>query len=162
MFQCFNVASIGPAISFRSFDVSHKRRWGGYIINLTLNCCSISLFFVATESDSLYLSGPCFNVSMWPVLVLQFHFEVLMFHTGGDGECIIISTPNSCSILVFFGATEIDILYLSGPCFNVSMWPVLVLQFHFEVLMFQQEEMERVYHYFNIQFLLNFSVLCCY
>src|SRR6266700_1502864 len=79
MFQCFNVASIGPAISFRSFDVSHKRRWGGYIINLTLNCCSISVFFVATESDSLYLSGPCFNVSMWPVLVLHFHFEVLMF-----------------------------------------------------------------------------------
>ncbi len=94
------------------------------------------VFFVATESDSLYLSGPCFNVSMWPVLVLQFHFEVLMFHTGGDGECIIISTPNSCSILVFFVATESDHSYLSGPCFNVSMWPVLVLQFHFEALMF--------------------------
>jgi len=29
MFQCFNVASIGPEISFRSFDVSHRRRWGG-------------------------------------------------------------------------------------------------------------------------------------
>ena len=105
MFQCFNVASIGPATSFRSFDVSHRRRW--------------------------------------------------------EGDTIIL-TPNSCSILVFFVATEIYILYLSGPCFNVQMWPVLVLQFHFEVLMFQQEEMERVYHYFNIQFLLNFSVLCCY
>src|SRR6266567_5765297 len=79
MFQCFNVATIGPAISFRSFDVSHKRRWGGYIIILTLNSCSILVFFVATESDSLYLSGPYFNVLMWPVLVLQFHFEVLKF-----------------------------------------------------------------------------------
>src|SRR6266700_1231302 len=59
-----------------------------------------------------------------------------MFHTEGDGECIIISTPNSCSILVFFVATESDHTYLSGPCFNVSMWPVLVLQFHFEALMF--------------------------
>src|SRR6266567_666585 len=81
MFQCSNVASIGPAISFRSFDVSHKRRWGGYIIILTLNSCSILVFFVATGSDSLYLSGSCFNVLMWPVLVLQFHFEVLMFFT---------------------------------------------------------------------------------
>src|SRR6266568_1729793 len=79
MFQCFNVASIGPAISFLSFDVSHKRRWGGYIIIITLNSCSILVFFVATESDSLYISGPCFNVLMWPVLVLQFHFEVLKF-----------------------------------------------------------------------------------
>ncbi len=136
MFQCGNVTSIGPAISFRSFDVSHRRRWGGYIIILTPNFCSILVFFIATESNGLYLSGPCFNVEMWPVLVLQFHFEVLMFHTGGDGECIITSTPNSCSILVFFVATESDSLYLSGPCFNVEMWPVLVLQFHFEVLMF--------------------------
>src|SRR6266568_3005689 len=88
MFQCFNVASIGPAISFLSFDVSHKRRWGGYIIILTLNSYSISVFFVATESDNLYLSGPCFNVLMWPVLVLQFHFEALIFHTGVDGEGI--------------------------------------------------------------------------
>jgi len=30
MFQCANVASIGSAISFRSFDVSHRRRWGVY------------------------------------------------------------------------------------------------------------------------------------
>src|SRR6266568_3572585 len=88
MFQCGNVTSISPAISFRSFDVSHKRRWGVYIIILTLNSCSILVFFVATEGDSLYLSGPCFNVLMWPVLVLQFHFEVLMFHRGGDGEGI--------------------------------------------------------------------------
>src|SRR6266567_2650951 len=88
MFQCVNVTSIGPAISFRSFDVSHKRRWGGYIIILTPNFCSILVFFIATESNGLYLSGPCFNVLMWPVLVLQFHFEVLMFHTGGDGEGI--------------------------------------------------------------------------
>ncbi len=64
MFQCFNVASIGPAISFRSFDVSHRRRWGGYIIILTPNSCSILVFFVATEIDILYLSGPCFNVQM--------------------------------------------------------------------------------------------------
>src|SRR6266702_4389478 len=98
----------------------------------------ILVFFVATESDSLYLSGPCFTVQMWPVWVLQFHFEVLMFHTGGDGEgkYIVILTLNSCSILVCFVATESDSLYLSGPCFNVSMWPVLVLQFHFKVLMF--------------------------
>ncbi len=135
MFKCANVASIGPATSFRSFDVSHKRRWGGYIINLTLNCCSISVFFVATESDSLYLSGPCFNVSMWPVLVLQFHFEVLMFHRRWGGYIIILAL-NSCSISVFFVATESDSLYFPGPCFNVSMWPVLVLKFHFELLMF--------------------------
>src|SRR6266700_3336677 len=90
MFQCFNVATIGPAISFRSFDVSHKRRWGGYIIILTLNSCSSFVFFVATESNSLYLSGPCFNVLMWPLLVLQFHFEVLMFHTKEDGEGILL------------------------------------------------------------------------
>src|SRR6266568_2207074 len=88
MFQCFIVASIGPAISFLSFDVSHKRRWGGYIIILTLNSCSISVFFVATESDGLYLSEPSLNVQMWPALVLQLHFEVLMFHTRGDGEGI--------------------------------------------------------------------------
>src|SRR6267378_1259134 len=133
MFQCGQYWSCN---FISKFDVSHRRRWGGYIMILTLNSCSILVFFVATASDSSYFSGPCFNVSMWPILVLQFHFEVLMFHTGGDGEYIIILTPNSCSILVFFVATESDHSYLSGPCFNVSMWPVLVLQFHFEALMF--------------------------
>src|SRR6267378_2763364 len=97
MFQCFNVASISPAISFRSFDVSHRRRWGGYIIILTPNSCSILVFFVATEIDILYLSGPCFNVSMWPVLVLQFHFEVLMFHRRWGGYIITCgSGPLRC------------------------------------------------------------------
>ena len=28
MFYCFNVTSINPVMSFRSFDVSHMRKWG--------------------------------------------------------------------------------------------------------------------------------------
>jgi len=79
MFQCFNVASIGPEISFRSFDVSHRRRWGGDTIILTPSSYSFFVFFVSTKNYDLYHLGLCFNVSMWPVLVLHFHFEVLMF-----------------------------------------------------------------------------------
>ena len=53
MFQCFNVVSIGPAISFRSFDVSHRRRWGGDIIILT----PISYSFI--------FSVLCFHWKLW-------------------------------------------------------------------------------------------------
>ena len=152
---------------------------------------------------------------MWPLLVLQFHFKVLMFHTGGDGsvslfqhpilvqsgcsffslkdisytfqdhvsickcgqywscnvissfwyflqqgmgECIIISAPNSGPILVFFFSPERDFLYLPGPCFNMQMWPVLVLQCHFKCLMFHSTS-DGVYHYFNTHFWLNFGDL---
>jgi hypothetical protein len=99
----------------------------------TPNSCSILVFFFSPESVGLCLPGTCFNVKMWPVLVLQFQFEVLMFHTLGEGN---IFTPNSCSILVFFFSPESVGLYLPGTCCNVKMWPVLVLQFHFEVFMF--------------------------
>src|SRR5436853_309804 len=101
MFQCFNVAIIGSAISFQSFDVSHRRGW----------------------------------------------------------ECIIISAPNSGSILVFFFFPERDFLYLPGPCFNMQMWPVLVLQCHSEFLMFPSAGDGGVYHYFSTQFWSNLGVL---
>ena len=101
MFQCLNVAIIGSAFSCWSFEVSHKRWW----------------------------------------------------------ECIIISAPNSGSILVFFFSPESNFLYLLIACFNVQMWPLLLLQFHFEVLMFHLVDDGGVYHYFNTQFLLNLCVL---
>ena len=44
MFQCFNVASIDSAISFRSFDVSQKRWWECNIIT-TPKSYSILVFF---------------------------------------------------------------------------------------------------------------------
>lgn len=158
IFQCFNVASIGSAISLRSFDVSHKRCWECNIIT-TPNSSSISVFFFSTESDFLYLLGPWLNIKMWPVLVLQFHCNVLMFHPEGDGECMIIWAPNSYSIGLFFFSPESDFLYLLRLCFNIKMWPVLVLQFHFEVLMFHSARDGGVYQYFNTQFWLNFGVL---
>ena len=135
MFQCFNVATIGCAISFQTFDVSDKRWWECNIIT-TPNSYSILVFFFSTESDFLYLWGPCFNIKMWPVLVLQSHCDVLIFHLQGRRECMIIWGPNSYSIWVFFVSPESDLLYLLRPCFNIKMWPVLVLQFHFEVVMF--------------------------
>ena len=49
--------------------------------------------FFSPESDFLYLSGPCFNVLMWPLLVLHFHIEVLMFHTGGDRSVSLFQHP---------------------------------------------------------------------
>jgi len=91
----------------------------------------ILVFFVATESNSLYLSGPCFQCFNVASISPAISFRSLMFPV--DGECIIISTPNSYPILVFFVATESDHSYLSRAMFHVSMWPVLVLQFHFEV-----------------------------
>ena len=30
---------------------------------------------------------------MWPVLVVQFHVEVLVFHTGGDGSDLLFQDP---------------------------------------------------------------------
>ena len=104
MFQYFNVATIGCAISFQSFDVSDKRWW----------------------------------------------------------ECNIITTPNSYSILVFFFSTESDFLYLLIACFNVQMWPVLLLQFHFKLLMFSSARDGAVYHYFSPQFWFNVGVLFFY
>jgi hypothetical protein len=59
-------------------------------------------------------------------------------------ECIIISAPNSCSILVFFFSSESDNLNCLRPSFNVEMWPVLALQFHFEVLMFHPGDGEGI------------------
>ena len=101
MFQCFNVTIIGSAFSCWSFDVSHRRWW----------------------------------------------------------DCIIISAPNSGSILVFFFFPESDFLYLLIACFNVQMWPVLLLQFHFEFLMFPSARDGAVYHYFSPQFWFNLGVL---
>jgi len=75
------------------------------------------------------------------------------------GKCIIISTPNSDSILVFFFPPESDVLYLLGSCFNVQMWPVLVLQCHFEFLMYHSAGNGGVYRYFNTQLWLKFGVL---
>ena len=78
MFQCFNVAIIGSAFSYWSFDVSHRRWWECIIISAP-NSGSILVFFFFPESNFLYLLIACFNVQMWPVLLLQFHFEFLMF-----------------------------------------------------------------------------------
>jgi len=75
------------------------------------------------------------------------------------GKCIIISTPNSDSILVFFFPPESDVLYLLGSCFNVQTWPVLVLQCHFEFLMYHSAGNGGVYRYFNTQLWLKFGVL---
>ena len=30
---------------------------------------------------------------MWPVLVVQFHVKVLVFHTGGDGSASLFQDP---------------------------------------------------------------------
>ena len=92
MFQCFNVTIIGSAFSCWSFDVSHRRWWECIIISAP-NSGSILVFFFSPESNNLYLSVPCFNVSMWPVLVLQFHFEVLMFCTRGDRSVTLLQHP---------------------------------------------------------------------
>ena len=78
-----NVASSGCEISFCSFD-AWGRRWGLNIIIFTPISGSIWVFLDASESYGLYLSGPFFSVQMWPVLVVQFHFEVFMLEAGGD------------------------------------------------------------------------------
>ena len=66
MFQCFNVASISPAISFRSFDVSHRRRWGVYyyfntqfLPNFGVLCCHWKWSFIPFRT-----MFQCFNVAM--------------------------------------------------------------------------------------------------
>ena len=84
MFQCLNVTIIGSAFSCWSFDVSHRRWWKCIIISAP-NSGSILVFFFSPESDFLYLLIACFNVQMWPVLLLQFHFEFLMFPSARDG-----------------------------------------------------------------------------
>ena len=51
----------------------------------------------------------------------------------------IISAPNSGPILVFFFSPEGYFLYLPGPCFNMQMWPVFVVQFQSAFLSFDAE-----------------------
>jgi len=57
------VASIGPAISFRSFDVSHKEEMGRvYHYFNTQFLLNFSVLCLSAESDILYFSG---HVSMF-------------------------------------------------------------------------------------------------
>jgi len=158
MFQCANVASIGLATSFRSFDDSLSRMGSVSLFQhpiLTQFGCSFfplkAIIYAFQEHVSMFQCG-----QYWPC---NFISKFWWFTQQEMGKCIIISTPNSCSILVFFFSSESDNLYLLGPCFNVQMWPVLALQLHFEVLMIHSAGHGGVYHYFNTQFLLNLGVL---
>jgi len=86
MFQCFNVASIGPEISFRSFDVSHRRRWGGDTIILTPSSYSFFVFFVSTKNYDLYHLFQCFNVASIGPSLSFWSFDVSCI---GQYECDI-------------------------------------------------------------------------
>ncbi len=136
MFQYVNVASISPAMSFRVFDISLSRRWGSLSLFqnpiLTQFGCSFFPLKATIYTFQVHVLM-CKCGQYWPC---HFTLKFWWFTQQDMGECIIISKPNSYSIWVFFFSPESDNLCLPGPCFNVQMWPVLVLQFHFEVLMF--------------------------
>jgi len=136
MFQYANVASIGSAMSFRVFHVSLSRGWGSVSLFqhpiLVQSWCSFFLLKATFYTFQTHVSI-CKCGQYWSC---NFISSFWCFLQQGMGECIIISAPNSGSILVFFFSSERYLLYLLWLCFNIKMWPVLVLQFHFEFLMF--------------------------
>ena len=120
MFQCFNVASISPAISFRSFDVSHRRRWGVYyyfntqfLLNFGVLCCYWKCLFIPFRT-----MFQCFNVaSIGPEISFR-SFDVS--HRRRWGGDTIILTPSSYSFFVFYVSTKNYDLYHLFQCFNVA------------------------------------------
>ncbi len=110
MFQCFNVASIGPEISFRSFDVSHRRRWGGDTIILTPSSYSFFVFFVSTKNYDLYHLFQCFNVASIGPSLSFWSFDVSCI---GQYECDIAHQS-----MYIQGGTLIKIRYLGSNFFS--------------------------------------------
>src|SRR6266567_57818 len=106
MFQYVNVASIGPAMSFRLFDVSLSRRWG-----------SVSLF-----QNPILIQ---FGFSFFPLKVIIYTFQVLVSMCKCDQYW-------SCNFILKFvyftvppfvrpesGRTSTDPANSGGPCRTV-------------------------------------------
>ena len=108
MFQYKNVASIGPAISFRSFDVSLSRRrrrrdgefhhfYTHFWVNLDIVTCIVKLWIKAFRT---YLEVG--NVASISPEILVRIFEVWCRRRGRVSFTIF--TPNSGSIWMFLHA----------------------------------------------------------
>jgi len=100
---------------------------------------------------------------MWPVLLVQFHFGVLMLEAGGDGEEVSLfihpfPAQFCCSWMHLKGLIYTSQDHVSW-CKCGQYW---LHNFILEFWCFRQKEMEKELHHFYIHFLLNFGVLGCF